>query len=141
MVPSNLPALFSKFSQASTYVCSASRSPCSFQNWYSTTSHLYLHNIIACRLNNCIRDSLTHERVCSEFIERLKISETSYQTEGWGTSIHIVMARLETEKRPKLVGKQDKKPDMLHYKTFGQQRHVCIPSLCLTILCHPSAEP
>ena len=42
-----------------------------------------LHYIIACRLNNRIKYSLTHDRKWIELADGLEISETTYQANGW----------------------------------------------------------
>lgn len=42
-----------------------------------------LHYIIACRFNNRIKYSLTHDRKWIELAEGLEISETTYQANGW----------------------------------------------------------
>ena len=67
-----------------------------------------LHYIIACRFNNRIKYSLTHERKWIELTDGLEISETIYQANGWEKPRRIVMVRQEIEKRPKAAGKQIK---------------------------------
>ena len=71
-----------------------------------------LHYIIACRFNNRIKYSLTHERKWIELTEGLEISETTYQANGWEKARRIVMVRQEIEKRPKAAGKQIKQLEL-----------------------------
>lgn len=65
-----------------------------------------LHYIIACRFDNRIKYSLTHEKVWTEVAGGLEIAETTCQAEGWEKPRRIVMVRQEVEKRPKAAGKQ-----------------------------------
>ncbi len=65
-----------------------------------------LHYIIACRFNNRIKYSLTHEKVWAEVADGLEIAETTCQAEGWEKPRRIVMVRQEVEKRPNAAGKQ-----------------------------------
>lgn len=60
----------------------------------------HLRYIIACRFNNRIKYSLTHEKVWTEVADGLEIAETTYQTEGWEKPRRIVMVRQEVEKPP-----------------------------------------
>ena len=53
----------------------------------------HLHYIIACRFNNRIKYSLTHEKVWTEVAEGMEIAETTYQAEGWEKPRRIVMVR------------------------------------------------
>ena len=57
----------------------------------------HLHYIVACRFNNRIKYSLTHERVWAEVADGLEIAETTYQAEGWEKPRRIVMVRQEVE--------------------------------------------
>ena len=65
-----------------------------------------IHYIVACRFNNRIKYSLTHEKVWMEVADGLEISETSYQAESWDRPRRIIMVRQEMEKRPNAAGKQ-----------------------------------
>ena len=56
-----------------------------------------LHYIIACRFNNRIKYSLTHERKWIELTDGLEISETIYQANGWEKPRRIVMVRQEID--------------------------------------------
>lgn len=71
-----------------------------------------LHYIIACRFNNRIKYSLTHEGKWIELTEGLEISETTYQANGWEKARRIVMVRQEIDKRPKAAGKQIKQLEL-----------------------------
>lgn len=65
-----------------------------------------LRYIIACRFNNRIKYSLTHEHAWVEVANGLEISETTYQANGWDQPRHIIMVRQEIQKRPNAAGKQ-----------------------------------
>ena len=67
-----------------------------------------LHYIIACRFNNRIKYSLTHERKWIELTDGLEISENIYLANGWEKPRRIVMVRQDIEKCPKAAGKQIK---------------------------------
>lgn len=85
-----------------------------------------LKYIVACRFNNRIKYSLTHEKVWIEIEEGLEISETSYQAEGWETPRRIVMVRQEIEKRPKAAGKQVKQLELFESEQdYGKYRYSC----------------
>lgn len=85
-----------------------------------------LHYIIACRFNNRIKYSLTHERKRIELAEGLEISETTYQANGWEKARRIVMVRQEIEKRPKAAGKQIKQMELFEdEEDFGKHRYSC----------------
>ena len=85
-----------------------------------------LHYIIACRFNNRIKYSLTHEKVWTEVAEGLEIAETTYQAEGWEKPRRIVMVRQEVEKRPKAAGKQVRQLELFEdEKDFGKYRYSC----------------
>jgi hypothetical protein len=85
-----------------------------------------LHYIIACRFNNRIKYSLTHEKVWTEVAEGLEIAETTYQAEGWEKPRRIVMVRQEVEKRPKAAGKQVRQLELFeNEKDFGKYRYSC----------------
>ena len=85
-----------------------------------------LHYIIACRFNNRIKYSLTHERKWIELTDGLEISETIYQANGWEKPRRIVMVRQEIEKRPKAAGKQIKQLELFEdEQDFGKYRYSC----------------
>lgn len=85
-----------------------------------------LRYIIACRFNNRIKYSLTHERKWIELTEGLEISETIYQANGWEKARRIVMVRQEIEKRPKAAGKQIKQLELFEdEQDFGKYRYSC----------------
>ena len=85
-----------------------------------------LHYIIACRFNNRIKYSLTHEKVWTEVADGLEIAETTYQAEGWEKPRRIVMVRQEVEKRPKAAGKQIRQLELFEdEKDFGKYRYSC----------------
>lgn len=85
-----------------------------------------LHYIIACRFNNRIKYSLTHEKTWTEVTDGLEIAETTYQAEGWEKPRRIVMVRQEVEKRPKAAGKQVRQLELFEdEKDFGKYRYSC----------------
>lgn len=85
-----------------------------------------LNYIIACRFNNRIKYSLTHEHVWTEITSGLEISETTYQADGWEKPKRIVMVRQEIGKRPKAAGKQIKQLDLFPDENdFGKYRYSC----------------
>lgn len=85
-----------------------------------------LHYIIACRFNNRIKYSLTHEKVWVGGTDGLEISETTYQAENWESPRRIVMVRQEVEKRPKAAGKQVRQLELFEdEKDFGKYRYNC----------------
>lgn len=85
-----------------------------------------LHYIVACRFNNRIKYSLTHERIWLEVTGGLEISETTYQADGWERPRRIVMVRQEVEKRPKAAGKQVRQLELFEdERDFGKYRYSC----------------
>ena len=85
-----------------------------------------LNYIIACRFNNRIKYSLTHERLWTELTNGLEISETAYQADGWNEARRVVMVRQEIEKRPKAAGKQIKQLELFEDENdFGKYRYSC----------------
>jgi len=85
-----------------------------------------LKYIVACRFNNRIKYSLTHEKVWVEVAKGLEISEASYQAEGWEAPRRIVMVRQEIEKRPKAAGKQVRQLELFECEDdFGKYRYSC----------------
>ena len=85
-----------------------------------------LRYIIACRFNNRIKYSLTHEKVWTEIADGLEIAETSYQADGWEKARRIVMVRQEVEKRPKAAGKQVRQMELFEEESdFGKYRYSC----------------
>lgn len=85
-----------------------------------------LHYIIACRFNNRIKYSLTHERKWIELTDGLEISETIYQANGWEKPRRIVMVKQEIDKRPKAAGKQIKQLELFEdEEDFGKYRYSC----------------
>lgn len=85
-----------------------------------------LNYIIACRFNNRIKYSLTHECVWTEVANGLEISETTYQANGWEKPRRIVMVRQEIEKRPKAAGKRIRQPELFEDENdFGKYRYSC----------------
>lgn len=52
-----------------------------------------IHYIIACRFNNRIKNSLTHEKVWVELADGLEISETAYRANSWDKPKCIIMVR------------------------------------------------
>lgn len=86
----------------------------------------HLHYIIACRFNNRIKYSLTHQQAWTELAEGLDIAETVYQAEGWGEARRIVMVRQEIEKRPKAAGKVVKQLELFEDEAeYGKYRFSC----------------
>lgn len=85
-----------------------------------------LSYIIACRLNNRIKYSLTHEKTWVEVADGLEIAETTYQAEHWDSPRRIVMVRQEVEKRPKAAGKQVRQLELFEdEQDFGKYRYSC----------------
>lgn len=85
-----------------------------------------LHYIVACRFNNRIKYSLTHERAWVEVADGLQISETTYQADEWEKERRIVMVRQEMEKRPKAAGKTIKQLELFEdERDFGKYRYSC----------------
>ena len=85
-----------------------------------------LSYIIACRLNNRIKYSLTHEKTWVEVADGLEIAETTYQAEHWDSPRRIVMVRQEVEKRPKAAGKQVRQLELFgDEQDFGKYRYSC----------------
>lgn len=85
-----------------------------------------LNYIIACRFNNRIKYSLTHERVWTEITDGLEISETTYRADGWKKPRRIIMVRQEIEKRPNAAGKQIRQLEFFEdEKDFGRYRYSC----------------
>ena len=85
-----------------------------------------LHYIIACRFNNRIKYSLTHEKAWAEVAEGLEIAETTYKAEEWEKPRRIVMVRQEVEKRPKAAGKQVRQLELFeNEQDFGKYRYSC----------------
>ncbi len=85
-----------------------------------------LSYIIACRFNNRIKYSLTHERAWVEVTDGLEISETNYQAGTWENPRRIIMVRQEIEKRPKAAGKQIKQLELFEdWNDFGRYRYSC----------------
>lgn len=85
-----------------------------------------LHYIVACRFNNRIKYSLTHERTWIEITDGLEISETTYQANGWEKPRRIVMVRQEIEKRPNAAGKPIRQLVLFENENdFGKYRYSC----------------
>lgn len=85
-----------------------------------------LHYIVACRFNNRIKYSLTHERVWVEVAKGLEISEATYQADSWEKPRRIVMVRQEIEERPKAAGKQVRQLELFESESdFGKYRYSC----------------
>ena len=85
-----------------------------------------LHYIVACRFNNRIKYSLTHERTWIEITDGLEISETTYQANGWEKPRRIVMVRQEIEKRPNAAGKPIRQLVLSENENdFGKYRYSC----------------
>ena len=106
----------------------------------------HLNYIIACRFNNRIKCSLTHEYAWVEVAEGLEISETTYKADSWDKPRRIVMVRQEIEKRPQAAGKRVRQLELFTSTscrqtgqatgTFrGRERFWQIP---LQLLCHQS---
>lgn len=86
-----------------------------------------IHYIVACRFNNRIKYSLTHEKVWMEVADGLEISETSYQEESWDRPRRIIMVRQEMEKRPNAAGKQVRRLELFEDgNDFGKYRYSCL---------------
>ena len=80
--------------------------------------------IMACRFNNRIKYSLTHERTWVEVADGLEISETTYQAGTWEKPRRIIMVRQEIEKRPKAAGKQIRQQELFEDgNDFGKYRY------------------
>lgn len=71
-----------------------------------------LTHIIACRFNNRIKYSLTHETIWVEVTDGLDISETTYKSDSWEKPRRIIMVRQEIEKHPMAAGKQIKQLEL-----------------------------
>lgn len=85
-----------------------------------------LHYIVACRFNNRIKYSLTHERTWVDITNGLEISETTYQANGWEKPRCIVMVRQEIEKRPNAAGKPIRQLALFENENdFGKYRYSC----------------
>lgn len=85
-----------------------------------------LSYIIACRFNNRIKYSLTHEKTWVEVADGLEIAETTYQAEHWDSPRRIVMVRQEVEKRPKAAGKQVRQLELFEdEQDFGKYKYSC----------------
>lgn len=86
-----------------------------------------MHYIVACRFNNHIKYSLTHEKVWMEVADGLEISETSYQAESWDRPRRIIMIRQEIEKRTNTAGKQVRQLELFEDgNDFGKYRYSCL---------------
>ena len=82
--------------------------------------------IIACRFNNRIKYSLTHERAWMEVTDGLEISETTYQADTWENTRRIIMVRQEIAKRPKAAGKKIRQLELFEDgNDFGKYRYSC----------------
>ncbi len=85
-----------------------------------------LNYIMACRFNNRIKYSLTHEHTWMEMADGLEISETIYQANGWEEPRRIIMVRQEIEKRPKAAGKRIRQLELFEdEEDFGKFRYSC----------------
>ena len=85
-----------------------------------------LNYIVACRFNNRIKYSLTHERKWIELADGLEISENTYQAGSREATRRIVMIRQEIERRPKGVGRQIKQLELFEEENdFGKYRYGC----------------
>ena len=85
-----------------------------------------LHYIVACRFNNRIKYSLTHERAWVQVDDGLDISETTYRAEDWNRPRRVVMVRQEVEKRPQAAGKQVRQLELFEDGAdFGKYRYSC----------------
>ena len=85
-----------------------------------------LHYIVACRFNNRIKYSLTHEHHWMGLTGGLEISETVYQAEGWASPRRIVMVRQEIARRPNGAGKQIRQLELFEDEgDFGKYRYSC----------------
>ncbi len=86
----------------------------------------HLNYIIACRFNNRIKYSLTHEHAWVEVAEGLEISETTYKADSWDKPRRIVMVRQEIEKRPQAAGKRVRQLELFEDgNDFGRYRYSC----------------
>lgn len=86
-----------------------------------------MNYILACRFNNRIKYSLTHEKVWIELADGLEISETTYQANSWDKPRRIVMVRQEIEKRPNAAGKQVRQLELFENgNDFGRYRYSCL---------------
>lgn len=86
----------------------------------------HLNYIIACRFNNRIKCSLTHEHAWVEVAEGLEISETTYKADSWDKPRRIVMVRQEIEKRPQAAGKRVRQLELFEDgNDFGRYRYSC----------------
>ena len=82
--------------------------------------------IIACRFNNRIKYSLTHETAWVEVSDGLDISETTYKSYSWEKPRRIIMVRQEIQKRPMAAGKQIKQLELFEdEEDFGKYRYSC----------------
>lgn len=85
-----------------------------------------LQYIVACRFNNRIKYSLTHESTWVELADGLEISETTYQADTWEKPRRIVMVRQEIEKRHNAAGKQVRQMELFEDASdFGKYRYSC----------------
>lgn len=85
-----------------------------------------LLHIIACRFNNRIKYSLTHETTWVEVTDGLDISETTYKSDSWEKPRRIIMVRQEIEKHPMAAGKQIKQLELFEdEEDFGKYRYSC----------------
>ncbi len=85
-----------------------------------------LHYIVACRFNNRIKYSLTHNRTWVEVTGGLEISETTYQADAWESPRCIVMVRQKMQKRPKAADKQIRQLKFFEDTSdFGKYRYSC----------------
>lgn len=81
---------------------------------------------IACRFNNRIKYSLTHETTWVEVTDGLDISETTYKSDSWEKPRRIIMVRQEIEKHPMAAGKQIKQLELFEdEEDFGKYRYSC----------------
>lgn len=86
-----------------------------------------MNYIVACRFNNRIKYSLTHEKVWTELADGLEISETAYQANSWDKPRRIIMVRQEIEKRPNAAGKQVRQLELFENgNDFGRYRYSCL---------------
>ena len=85
-----------------------------------------IHYIVACRFNNRIKYSITHERTWVEITDGLEISETTYQANSWEKPRRIVMVRQEIEKRPNATDKSIRQLALFENENdFGKHRYSC----------------
>lgn len=86
--------------------------------------YMEMNYIVACRFNNRIKYSLTHEKVWIELADGLEISETAYQANSWDKPRRIIMVRQEIEKRPNATGKQVRQLELFENgNDFGRYRY------------------